>query len=225
MKLSHATMRPGQVLQVLEDGSIKAFAAGLFSRQDAVDDLPPILPFFFGSHANSYSSPLEYDEVWILNFSDNPQQLYWIRKDKMPENNKEIMGEQNVEIICNRETGSTWAVIYFSDDSGWIIRRDETTVQLRPDGSILLKTPFDHRTVDICEDSISLGSEGKSQSPAVYGDILTQLLEKVQLSFELIRQAASKSPYTTPIAVALTQTPDQIKELIPKITSPHVTLD
>ena len=225
MKLNRGTMRPGQVMKVLEDGSIKAFASGLFSRHDDPEKLPPVLPFFFGSHANAYSSPLEYDEVWILNFDDNPQQLYWIRKDKMPENNKDIMGEENVEIICNRETGSTWAVIYFSDDSGWIIRRDETTIQLRPNGSILLKTPYDHRTVDINSESISLGSEGKSEHPAVYGDVLTELLENVQTALELTKQAAGGSPYTKPIEIALGMYPAKIKELIPKITSPHVTLD
>ena len=86
MKLSSGVLRPGIVIDVLEEGNITASAPGLFSKEDS-DKLPPIYPFT-GLHANQFSSVNTGDEVWILNFSDNPMQLYWFRKDDYKENNK-----------------------------------------------------------------------------------------------------------------------------------------
>ena len=55
MKLINGTLRPGQVLEILENGKIKASAPGLFLKEDK-DNLPPIMPFFeiIGNHANSF---------------------------------------------------------------------------------------------------------------------------------------------------------------------------
>ena len=109
MKLNKGTMRPGTVLEVLDNGIIKASAPGLFSFVEDPALLPPIMPWFIGSNSNSFSKVNKYDEVWILNFSDNPQQLYWFRKDPVTDNNElcvpgtenSIMQDENVEIICN----------------------------------------------------------------------------------------------------------------------------
>ena len=53
MDLSKAILRPGKVIEVLENGKIRADVPGLFSLEDK-DKLPPILPFPLG-HANTYS--------------------------------------------------------------------------------------------------------------------------------------------------------------------------
>ena len=97
MKLSQGILRPGRVLEVLDNGKIKATAPGLFNAQDQ-PLLPPILPFP-SWHANSYSSPKVGDEVWVLNLMDNPLQLHWFRKDNFTEN--PVIQEENVEVLCN----------------------------------------------------------------------------------------------------------------------------
>ena len=81
MRYAYGVMRPGKVMQVLEDGVIKASAPGLFSDQDDPELLPPIYPPFFTPHANAFSSVKVGDEVWILNFTGNSLQLHWFRKD------------------------------------------------------------------------------------------------------------------------------------------------
>lgn len=144
MRLSSGTLRPGKILEVLENGRIKASAPGLFMEEDK-DNIPPIYPFFelSAQHANSYSTPVVGDEIWLLNQSDNPEQLYWFRKDNHVENNKALFdegGSTNVEILCNRSSEVGLATLYFSDGSGWILRRDQSFLQLAPDGSIQLKT-------------------------------------------------------------------------------------
>ena len=97
MKLFKATIRPGTVREVLENGAVKATAPGLFSFEDDINNMPPIMPWQIGSNCNSFSKPKVYDDIWIMNFADNPRQLYWFRKDRI-ENNKNIpITEENVE--------------------------------------------------------------------------------------------------------------------------------
>ena len=82
-------LRPGTILEVLTDeGVIKASVPGLFSAQDQ-EVLPPIYPFCVGG-SNTFSTPNVGDEVWVLSFTDNLQQLYWFRKDYFALNNGKI---------------------------------------------------------------------------------------------------------------------------------------
>lgn len=221
MKLSNGILRPGKVLEVLENGEINASVPGLFSSEDS-GKLPPIYPFT-GWHANQFSSINIGDEIWVLNFSDNPMQLYWFRKDNYAENNQELMGEENVEILCNRESGLGWATIYFSDGSGWIIKNGDSFIQLDADGNITLAKPESHRKIIINDSGIKIG--GEDDHPAVYGDALTDVLEKIQITLELVQKAASTNPFTLAIGTAIGDVPIELNQLIPKIMSPHVTLD
>ena len=41
------------------------------------------MPWFIGNNSNTFSKLKQYDDVWIMNFSDNPRQLYWFRKDNV----------------------------------------------------------------------------------------------------------------------------------------------
>lgn len=229
MKLFKAIMRPGIVLDVLDGGKIKAEAPGLFTSEDPLEKLPPIMPFLLGN-SGQYSEPIKGQEVWILNTLDNPLELFWFRKDRInnfsgviPEEYKE---SQNIEVLCDREIGpGQWATIYFSDGSGWIIRNGFASIHIRPNGSILLDSGQSNRVIDICGDSISLGSEGGSSEPAVLGNQLVKVLEKLNTALTKIQTAANSTLYTSPISTALGNTPALIKDMIPKILSPNVTLD
>ena len=67
MKLVNGILRPGEILEVLENGKIKASAPGLFTEEDK-DLNPPIMPFWelMGGHANTFSTPIVGDEIWLL---------------------------------------------------------------------------------------------------------------------------------------------------------------
>lgn len=180
---------------------------------------------WFGLHANSYSEPLLQDEVWVLNLTDNPQQLFWFRKDDRTDHNAEIEAEQNVEIICNREAGTGYATIYFSDGTGWMFRNGDSYIQIRADGSIMLNPHMSSRCIHLCQDSISLGSENSSAHPGAYGDKIQDILEMIATCLSVMRQASSTNPFTSPIGAAIGATPEKLKAIIPKIISPNVTLD
>ena len=225
MKLSSATIRPGKVLEVLDNkGTIKASAPGLFTSQDK-DKLPPIMHAPWGAHPNSFTTPDEGKEVWIINFTDNKRQLYWFRKDPFDKNNSDnnnVQDEQNVEILWSRKSGMGWATIYFSDDSGWIIRNDDSKIQINPDGEICLSLPEAHRTIDINSDGISIGSKGSSAHPATYADKLEDILSTINQQFALIKQAATTNPYTAAIGSVIDTS---WSNKIPDIESIHVTID
>lgn len=225
MELSKGIIRPGTVIEVLENGNIKATAPGLFSVTDDPNKFPPIMPWFIGSNYNSFSKVKQYDEVWIMNFADNPRQLYWFRKDRVENNFNIPLNEEHVEIICNREIGGEWCTIYFSDGSGWIIGKGESIIKIRPDGTILLDTGIDNRCIDINGKNISIGSEGKSAHPAAYGDITINVLNDICNLLSQAASAALSSPFSSAIGSTIMSTLPTIISKIPDIQSDNVTID
>lgn len=216
-------MRPGRVIEVLGSGNVKVSAPGLFSEEDK-ENLPTVMPFF-GLHANSYSEPNEQDEVWVLNMDNNPLQLFWFRKDDRTEHNTELEGEENVEILVNREAGTGYATIYFSDGTGWMFRNGDSFINIMSDGTILLDPGIDNRKIHCCGNSISLGSEGGSAHKAGYGDETRKALDMIQSCLQAIQQAAMLNPYTKNIGDAIGSIPGTLKTQITKTVSPNVTLD
>ena len=225
MKLVNGILRPGEILEVLENGKIKASAPGLFFEGDK-DKNPPIMPFWelIGSHANTFSTPRVGDEIWLLNLTDNPYQLYWFRKDDHVEENKDIFAEAgtaNVEILCNREAGLSYASLFFADGTGWVLRNDESRLQIFPDGHIELGMNYPHRTITIEPAAIRFGN---GEHPACFGDTTADILLKICG----LLQNAGKAARTTPHTMALAPIFDLakvIQEDIPGIKSSHIKLD
>jgi hypothetical protein len=225
MKLVNGILRPGEILEVLENGKIKASAPGLFTEEDK-DLNPPIMPFWelMGGHANTFSTPIVGDEIWLLNLIDNPLQLYWFRKDDHIANNKEIFeetGTANVEILCNRETGVGYASLFFSDGTGWMLRNDDSRLQIFPDGHIELGMNWPHRTVTIDSESIRLGD---GAHPACYGDETAVILLKICGLLQNAAIAAKTTPYTMALS-PIFDCAKTIQEEIPGIKSTHVKID
>lgn len=223
MKLTNAILRPGKILEVLQNGEVVAEVPGLFSSQDK-DNLPPIKPMFHGAE-NSYSQPKVNQEIWVLNMVDNPQQLYWFRKDNIIEKNINIINDENVEVICNRESGLGWATIYFSDGSGWVIQKDESIIQIRKDGSIVLKMDWPNRAIEVSTNGISLGSEGGSAHPAAYGDKVEEIFGDLLTMFNSIKLVAATNPYTVSIANVMKPHIKKIQDKIGSISSNHISID
>lgn len=227
MKFSQAHMRPGRVLEIIDDnGVIKACCCGLFSDQDKPEDLPPVYQFPLGG-ANNFSSMHVNDEIWLLFFDDNPLELYYIRKDIISETLKDILSNhyEEVEVLASREMPTGMVQIYYTNGDGWIIRNIDSVIQIRKDGSILLDSGSAHRKIDICDNSISLGSEGGSEHTGAYGDKVVESLDILYKMLNSISLCASANPYTAPIGISITKYLTQFASSIDKIESPHITLD
>lgn len=229
MELSAATLRPGKVIEVIENGygKIKAHVPGLFTAEDK-DLNPPIMPFFEiqGPHANQFSMPNVDDTVWVLNLYDNPRQLYWFRKDNHKVNNEAIFSEDgatNVEILCHRkigEGGSGHAILYFSDGSGWILRRDNSRLQIFPDGHIELGMEDPKRVVTIDNEAIKLGGV---DHPGCFADKTKERLDEICNLLLNAAKAAQSNPYTMSLTPVFNKA-QQILDKTQEIVSDHVKL-
>ena len=225
MDFIFGNMRPGKVRDVLENGQIKVVAPGLFSITDDLELLPPIMPWFIGSNSNAYSQPVVGDEVWILNFTNNPLQLFWFKKEYVGEQWDNIEADENIEIVCNRKSKNGWATIYFSDGSGWVIGNGETKLVLNSDGSIQFGINKDNRNIHINADNISIGSIGTSSHPAAYGDKVEDILSSLCSLLSNVATKALGNPHTIMIGQELMTGLSKVTNKISEISSEHVTID
>lgn len=224
MKLFKGTIRPGIVRAILDNGNIKASAPGLFSHDD-IENMPPIMPWFIGGNSGEFSKLKELDDVWIMNFSDNPLQLYWFRKDRIENNTNIPLNEENVEILCNREVGGEWCTIYFSDGSGWVIGKGESKIQINKDGDIILSNGFPNRCIDINASGISIGSKGESSHSAAYGDEIEKIMYSLCSMLSNVAQTAITNPHTAAIGTTILSNISSVTSKISNISSSHVTID
>lgn len=225
MKWGNATMRPATVLKVVDTkGTIKVEAPGLFSITDDPDKLPPVYPLFLG-HKNEFSSPVESEEVWVINFTDNDQQLYWVRKDNLDDDKKLLVDDEgDIDILVNRDVNGSWGTLYFSDGSGWVMSRDKSKININADGDIIIQHPNPNRTIAINSDNISLGNaDGKSSHTGTFADELIPILNSITQQFKLLKTALKTSPYTIPASECINVA--MWEDKISKIESKNVTLE
>ena len=231
MRLINGELRPGTVLQVVDNkGSIKAAVPGLFDKQD-VNVLPSIHPWPVGA-PNAFYCPKVGEEVWVLFFTDNPEELRWFRKDDYGKNNilssnngESLLNKKNVQVLLNEESGDGWASMYFDDGSGWVVKNQESIIQLDQDGNITITNGDPHRVIEINENGISIGSKGESAHPVPHGDKVQDLLEKIIDTFQAIADVAKTSPYTIAVATTIEATIEEYKNDPNYINSENVTVD
>ena len=217
MKLYNATLRPARVLEILEKGKIKVEAPGLFSRQD-LENLPPVLPWFTGG-TNAYSSINVGELVWILSVDDNPSQLYWFRKDD-PEDNEDLSGLQNVEVLCNKTAGFGQAQLYFSDGTGWVIKNGETQFKITAEGDLELSAGGNQ--ISVGSGGVKLGEETTGH-PA-YAEQVMDALCSIASCLDTIKKAALPIYFTMPIANAIGGYPDLLRDIAHDVLCKNVEL-
>lgn len=211
-------MRPGKVIEILENGNIKVEAPGLFSRED-VENLPVVMPWFTGG-TNSYNTVELYDWVWILNVSDNPLQLFWFRKDDHKKENAELESLPNIEVLCNKSIGKGRAQLYYSDSTGWVMKAGDANVTITGRGDVSIGSESGGKiSVSGTKTVLGEGSE-----PAVLGNKLSEILQQIAQALLAIQQAANGNYMTAPIGAALATLPTQIGENVPGVLSSDVTV-
>lgn len=226
MLLKNGVIRPGTVIQVLGNGQIKAAAPGLFSECDDANLLPPIMPWFIGNNSNAYSQPDIYDPVWILNFSDNPLQLYWFRREDSEVNLKSVpIGGKNVEVLCNKNVGNEYASLYFTDGTGWVISKGGSMIKINIDGSISLSANSAKGIIEVNDQGVSLGAYEKATHNVAYGDKIEVILTDLCMMLNGIGMKALGNPHTAAIGTDLLNKLPGITEQISDISSHYVTTE
>jgi hypothetical protein len=230
MKLRNAEIRPGFVLQVVDDyGTIKASVVGLFSDEADPDTLPPVYPFMSLSRG-TFSHPKENDPIWVLFTLDNPQELVYVRQANLPDQLSDTLDKsyEDVEVLMRTDSGTGYSQVLFDTEEGLIVQNDDSSIIINKDGDITISKNGSHRTIEINSDGISIGSPGKSAEPALLGDKTEDALNKLWKCINTgVMSLQSSCPYAAP-AMAQVQAQNVLpaaKSAIMKIKSDNVTLD
>jgi hypothetical protein len=224
MELKNAIIRPSKVRKVLNNNVLKVSAPGLFSETDNPDLLPPVYPFVELSK-NTYSTIDEGEEVWVINCVDNPSELFWIRKPDYEIGMEDKVNGTQVEILTRRESGMSWAELFFSDGTGWVMNNDGSKIVIDSKGNITLQKEGKHRTIEINDEGISLGSAGVSSEPAVLGDQLATYINTLHAMLEALSSAAKTTQYTYPMHLVIELFSKALDAQADRILSSNVTLD
>lgn len=205
MRLEACEIRPGKVLQVIDNyGRIKASCVGIFSEQDDPDLLPPMSQFFKIS-STQYSQPHVGDDIYVFVFADNPQLfLYVFRGDVAVNNGDELDNDyEDSEILMKRQTENGEIRVAYDSDNGFDIGVNESHINIDNDSNIHI-VHKSGKVISITDDGISIGKDGESMYSAVLGEELIKSLNDIKACLQTIQTASAGSPYTTHISNALT---------------------
>ena len=229
MRLQNAEIRPGFVLQVVDNyGTVKASVTGVFSDEADPETLPPVYPFMSLSRG-TFSHPKENDPIWVLISKDNPQELLYVRQADLSGQLADTLDKsyEDVEVLMRTESGTGYAQVLFDTEEGLIVQNDDSSVVINKEGNITISKNGSHRTIEINSDGISLGSEGKSAEPACLGDKTEDALNQLFLCIQTMATLLQSDPYASPTMTSFVSGPllQNAKSAILKIKSKHVTLD
>jgi hypothetical protein len=116
-----------------------------------------------------------------------------------------------------------WATLYFSDGSGWVLRNDDSKLQIFPDGHIEMGMNWPNRTINIDSKAIHIGNSEK-EHPAAYGDEVADILTDLCGILEMAGMLAKINPYTSHLSTAFNKA-SSVKDKISSVMSTHVKID
>lgn len=228
MILNQGEIRPGKVLRVEDPyGTIKGSCRGIFAEKEDPDKLPPIVPFTRTS-STSFCQPHVGDEIWVMRFWDNPWELFYMFKGDVRKNNQDILdGEfDDIEVTMRRTNpeGEN-AMMLYTDRTGMIMANGNAIVQTDQNKNVHIEREGEHRTVEVNEDGISLGSPGKSEQPAVLGNACESAFKSIYRCLSALSTAAKENMNTAALAPVIDNILPEMRSWIEQIKSEHVTLD
>lgn len=226
MRLACGEIRPGKVLEVLDEyGTIKGSCLGIFSDEDDPNLLPPIQQWPTTS-CTSFNQPKVNDPIWVLSFSDNPQELFYTFQADIHNSSSHILGSKpkDAQILASRDSDLGKAQLYYTSDDGWKMMKDDSRIQIDKDNDIeISKDDLEERSIKVDDDGVFLGDKGKSQ-PAVLGEDLQDCLTSIYNALQALSESLKGNPYTSPAAPALDSKLPSIYNKINKILSKTVNV-
>lgn len=228
MRLSCGEIRPGKVLRVEDQyGTIKGSCMGVFADDEDPDKIPPMIPFMKMS-STSFCQPHEGDRIWVMMFGDNPWEFFYVFQGDAKTNNQDILdGEfDDIEVAMRRKTPDGGnAMMVYTDKTGMVMANGEAIIQADQDENVHMERKGEHRTVEVNEEGISLGSPGKSAEPAVLGDSCEKAFKSIYRCFSELSKASAENPYLSEISPIIDNILPEMRCWIEQIKSEHVTLD
>lgn len=219
MKLENCQLRPGKIVEVIDNkGTIKAVVRGLFSENDDISLLPPIIPFV-SNNTSSFSSPKIDDIVWVLTQQGNSQQFFYLGLNKNSIDLQNLQNEdENIEIIFSRKIDEDLTQFYYRDSDGINILNKNDIITMN--NGIFIKTNNEHINISLT-DKIK---HGNGEQPMVLGDDLKTTIDNIISCLENISKACT-APETIGIKAVIEAQLPIIKQTSDKYLSDYSSLD
>lgn len=212
MNFSTSTLRPGKVLEVVDErGTVKASAPGLFSANDDPSLLPPVYPIGYGGGRGSYSSPLVGDRVWVLHDNANTQLFLYIRYNDLPYEVTELLDKNTeTEVVFSRDTDAGVFQIYFSSGEGVKLTGAGSYILIHTNGDIDIVSGGNGRSISLSDDSICLGQPvskaGGVSTHAAYGESVEDALDTIYNILLKLKTGCVANPYTSNVSALISTT-------------------
>lgn len=215
MNFSTSTLRPGKVLQVVDEkGTVKLSAPGLFAENSDPDLLPPAYPIC-PVHRGGYSSPLEGDRIWVLHDDMNSQLFLYIRFNDLPYEVASLLDkETETEVVFSRDTDQGVFQLYFSSGEGVKMLGNGSYILIHTNGDIDICKEGLGRSISLSDDSICLGKSSGEASGVdkhvAYGETVEDALDVIYNILFKVKTGCISNPYTSNISTLISLT-DLIK--------------
>lgn len=211
MNFSTSTLRPGKVLQVVDEkGTVKISAPGLFAADSDPDMLPPVYPMC-PVHRGGFSSPLVDDRVWVLHDDSNSQLFLYIKFNDLPyEVTKLLNTETETEVVFSRDTDNGVFQMYFSSGEGVKILGNGSYILIHTNGDIDICKEGLGRSISLSDDSICLGKSsdeaGGVDTHVAYGETVEDALDVIYNILLKLKTGCISNPYTSNISSLISLT-------------------
>ena len=225
MKLACGHIRPGRVLKVLDsNGTIKGSCAGVFSIEDDTDKLPPIYPFLRTS-PSQFVKPNIGDPIWVLHFTDNPQELFYIfqgstqgasyRNEKSGDLDKY---NNNVQVLMSCDSGFDGAHLEFSNEDGWSMQNDSVKMTMGNDNNLEIKN--DNGSVMLDTDGLHLSG---TEHSVARGDVVRKKFDALENMLKMFAKTLNANQFTASAGASLETLITTYMTGYDQIESPQVT--
>lgn len=242
----------GKVVDIEDPKKLGRIKCEILERTVGIDkeDLPWY--YDFSRSKDSHDLPKINDYVEVILVNDDIHIGYWCH---LPFDKRIDISDddyKSAKIILRRWL-EDWEdegllQIHYTKTDGLLLQLKDSKINIRRNGTIHLFSEALGKQIDISDSQISLGSEGKSEEPAVMGkknnechtkqaDYTKWLAEEVLApGFAKLSTTAASNPYTSPLAPIfqeistkiLSGSPSKhsdIKSFLPELLSELVSLD
>lgn len=229
MRLQNAEIIPGTVIDIDDPkhiGRVKAEVPTVFNSSTmSTDGLPWIYPLSMPGY--QYFSALRVgSKIWLLKNDDNTE-FWYIPFPELNDDVREIItandGDyEESEVLFARNMGSVSVYMYYNPTEGFMIKYgDNSLINVTPNNEVFIQAG--KGKVTIKNDHVYAG-DGEEGEPAVYGDKLKDLLQKLSSTFG---QMAGKcaNPYISVLGPDFLKLQTDISSALPNLLCKNTNLD
>lgn len=198
-----------------------------------VDVIPWAMPRYIDGRSHDLPYVGEIVQVKFMNDDVNFPQWYRMRKNSENITKEDYPTSSTIiEKNLSKYGLDGYLSIRYRLSEGLALeltRNDKKSlIVIRNDNSIILTNGNTKKSIHISNNSLSLGSENKSQQPSVVGDdnhkalqklntTIKELSEEMEKNLKLVATAASASPYTKHLTSPIKKYASSVKSLIAKL--------